>query len=101
MLKGLSASQGSRGAEHLLHRQREILFTEGLLDNHRIGPEQTNRSRIPADEHVRHGTGAENFVDGGNTAFIAQPRVDDHQIRAAARRAATASASFASIAQTS
>src|SRR5271166_4174624 len=74
------------GADRALDGICEVGFTVRLLNNHRTRSKRPNTGNIAADEHVRNGPGAEYFLDGGNAASIAQPHIDDHQVRPASYR---------------
>jgi hypothetical protein len=51
-----------------------------LLNDHRAWPKRSNPYRIAADEHVGDEPGAEYFLDGRDTASIAQLHIDEHQV---------------------
>jgi hypothetical protein len=69
------------GIERAFDGSDEIRFTKRLPDDHGARPQGLNRSRVPADEQMRHRSCAEYYFHRRNTASSRQSRVDDHQVR--------------------
>ena len=66
------------GAERALNGPSEVRLMKRLLNDHRAWPKRSNPYRIAADEHVGDEPGAEYFLDGRDTASIAQLHIDEH-----------------------
>lgn len=66
--------------ERVLNDPGKIGLAIGLLNHRIVRSERPNGREIGADKHVRNRGSAMNFVNGSDTASLAQSDVDDHQV---------------------